>query len=126
MFLKTKRLQVLHDIGFCHNDLKLDNILVGLNDPNIIYLIDFGIASKYIQADGSHIAYLKYKKFSGNFMFASLNNLSKLSESRRDDMQSLIYIMLYLLNNSRLPWSDFDKNPRTKQMSLDDLLIERL
>ena len=78
MFLKTKRLQVLHDIGFCHNDLKLDNILVGLNDPNIIYLIDFGIASKYIQADGSHIAYLKYKKFSGNFMFASLNNLSKL------------------------------------------------
>jgi serine/threonine protein kinase len=37
----------MHELGYVHNDLKLDNFLVGLNDPKTVYLIDFGISSNY-------------------------------------------------------------------------------
>lgn len=30
-------------MGYVHNDIKLENILIGYKDPEIIYLIDFGI-----------------------------------------------------------------------------------
>jgi serine/threonine protein kinase len=61
----------MHDLGWVHNDLKLDNFLIGLNDPKIIYLIDFGISSKYLTPEGQHIEKRLFKEFSGNFMFAS-------------------------------------------------------
>ena len=75
----------MHEVGYVHNDLKLDNFLIGLNDPKVIYLIDFGISSLYQNPDGTHIKKLKYGSFAGNFMFASLNSLSMYSTSRRDD-----------------------------------------
>ena len=45
----------MHSIGYVHNDLKLENILVGNKDPSIIYLIDFGLSTPYNNEDGSHI-----------------------------------------------------------------------
>ena len=45
----------MHSMGFIHNDLKLDNILVGHKEPQNIYLIDFGLSCRYIEADGSHV-----------------------------------------------------------------------
>ena len=40
-----ERLRVMHDLGYVHNDIKLDNILVGFKDPSLLYLIDFGLSS---------------------------------------------------------------------------------
>lgn len=37
-----KRLRDLHSIGYIHNDIKLENLVIGINDPSMIYLIDFG------------------------------------------------------------------------------------
>jgi vaccinia related kinase len=73
-------------MGFIHNDIKLDNILVGFKDPNVIYLIDFGLASKYKDENNCHIEKKFIKKFSGNFLFASLNSCKGNSKSRRDDI----------------------------------------
>ena len=98
---------------------------MGLNDPKTIYLIDFGISSKFLKADGSHISKLQYTSFSGNFMFASLNSISKYSQSRRDDLQSLFYIMIFLLNGS-LPWTDFGNKFKDNNFTFDDYLKERL
>ena len=42
------RLKDLHSLGFVHNDLKLENVLIGNNDPSLIYLIDFGLSCPYI------------------------------------------------------------------------------
>ena len=47
-------MRALHKMGFTHNDLKLDNILVGYKDPQMIYLIDFGLCSRYCNPDGTH------------------------------------------------------------------------
>lgn len=51
----VNRLQGLHELGYTHNDLKPDNIVIGNKDPNIIYLIDFGSAAKLNDPDGNHI-----------------------------------------------------------------------
>ena len=73
-------------MGFVHNDIKLDNILVGFKDPKVIFLIDFGLASAYHDDRGQHISKKFLKKFSGNFLFASLNSCKGNSKSRKDDV----------------------------------------
>lgn len=91
-----------------HNDIKLDNILIGHLDPHIIYLIDFGLSIKYLEDDNvTHIEKKNIEKFSGNFLFASLNSCRGNNKSRRDDVQSIMYVMVYLLNKNYLPWNNF-------------------
>mgnify|MGYP006093288189 CR=1 FL=1 len=50
-----QRIKVLHELGFVHNDLKLDNILVGFKDPSKIFLIDFGLSQSFTEQNGDHI-----------------------------------------------------------------------
>ena len=116
----------MHELGYVHNDLKLDNFLIGLNDPKIIYLIDFGISSTYKNEDGTHIKKLRYTTFSGNFMFASLNSCRGNTKSRRDDIQSALNIMIYLLNDNSLPWDSFHKKFKKEKYEFKDYLMERL
>lgn len=103
-----------------HNDLKLENILVGHKDPNRVYLIDFGLAQKFVDENGKHVEKNYVRKFSGNFLFASLNSCrGKMhtwsnneignNKSRRDDVESSIYLMIYLLNDNYLPWCDIER-----------------
>lgn len=53
--LQIKRLKDLHFIGYTHNDIKPENILIGKTDPEQIYLIDFGISSTFLDKNGNHI-----------------------------------------------------------------------
>ena len=76
----------MHSMGFVHYDLKLDNVLVGFKDPQNIYLIDFGLSCRYIEKDGSHVEKKYIQKFSGNFIFGSLNSCRGYNKSRRDDI----------------------------------------
>ena len=96
----------MHECGYVHNDLKLENILVGKDDPDTVYLIDFGLSTRYLDKNGNHKSKKFTSKFSGTFMYASMNSCRGNNKSRRDDMHSLIYIMVMLLHQ-RLPWSDF-------------------
>jgi len=45
----------MHNLGYVHNDIKLANILIGNTNPNIIYLIDFGLSCQYLNPDGTHV-----------------------------------------------------------------------
>ena len=76
----------MHDLGYVHNDIKLDNILIGYKDPSLLYLIDFGLTCKSLDEDGQHVQKEFLKKFSGNFLFASLNSCRGNNKSRRDDV----------------------------------------
>lgn len=42
--------------------------------------------------------------FCGNFKFASITSCKGYSKSRRDDIESIIYLLIFLLNENKLPW----------------------
>jgi serine/threonine protein kinase len=98
------RLENLHNIGIIHRDLKPENLLVGLGvNRKIIYLIDFGLAKYYIDTEGNHREIVTDKNLTGTIRYASLNVQDGIEASRRDDLESLGYILIYCLKGS-LPW----------------------
>ena len=87
-------------MNFLHNDVKTENILVGQKGTEVVYLIDFGLASNYMGADGKHLPEAALSKFNGNFMFTSMNQCEGYTNSRRSDIESAFYVLLYMLNDS--------------------------
>ena len=113
-----KRIEDLHSIGFIHSDIKFENILIGKEDPDRIYLIDFGLSRSY-ENKGLHINCEELNVFSGNLLFASFNSCAGSSQSRRDDVESVLYLFLFLLNNC-LPWKSGNYNDSQLKNKLNE------
>ncbi|XP_065313646.1 uncharacterized protein LOC135922996 isoform X2 [Gordionus sp. m RMFG-2023] len=97
------RVQTMHDRHFIHRDLKPDNFLMGFGKKgNIVHLIDFGLAKKYFDRT-RHIPYRDDKNLTGTARYASVNTHLGIEQSRRDDMESLGYVLLYFIKGF-LPW----------------------
>jgi serine/threonine protein kinase len=104
------RIKCVHSQNIIHRDIKPDNFLIGLEDPNIIYLIDFGLSKKYKSSTtGKHISFSEVKKFTGTVSYASANALRFKEQSRRDDLESISYMLIYLMKGS-LPWQKIKVN----------------
>ena len=113
-------------MNFVHNDIKLENILVGHKHSNLLYLIDFGLASNFLTEEGEHIEKIQMYQFSGNILFASLNACRGNNKSRRDDIESAFYVLIYLLNDATLPWSDFSTKYTDRSKDFQYFLRKRL
>lgn len=91
------RLQKLHTTGLVHRDIKPENLLFGLGrKSHIIHLIDFGFCKSYLEADGSHVKCETGKSIIGTPNFISTNMHNGLTMSRRDDLESMVYVLIYL------------------------------
>jgi len=98
-------IEFMHSRHIIHRDIKPENFLIGTGKKNsIVYICDFGLAKRFRdKRTGMHISYKEGKKFTGTACFASINTHLGSEQSRRDDLESLAYILIYLCKGT-LPW----------------------
>ena len=109
-YVQLRRLQYIHSRNFIHRDLTPSNMVMGVgNQTNLVYLIDFGLLKEYREPDTHlHIPYNTGLGFIGTTTFASINSHMGLELGRRDDLESLAYVLLYFLWGF-LPWQALRK-----------------
>tara|TARA_R110002012_G_scaffold90277_1_gene220851 strand:- start:1983 stop:2801 length:819 start_codon:yes stop_codon:yes gene_type:complete len=104
-------IEEVHTYGIIHRDIKPDNFLL-TTDNKDLKIIDFGLAKQYMDKNGNHKCNKKHSNITGTLRYISKYVHEGNSPSRRDDIISIIYILIYLFN-SFLPWQgliydDFD------------------
>lgn len=118
--MQLARVEAIHKCSLIHRDVKPDNFLIGLgNKSSLIYIIDFGLAKRYINPKtNKHIPYKSDKVLTGTARYASLNTHMGIEQSRRDDIEAIGYVLLYFINGS-LPWQGLvtkDKDDKYKKI----------
>lgn len=111
-----ERIKHVHENNYVHRDIKPENFLVGKdNTSKIIYILDFGLAKRYRDEHTHiHIPLKENRNLTGTARYASCNAHNGLEQSRRDDMESIAYVILYFFKG-KLPWQGLkckDKNEK--------------
>jgi serine/threonine protein kinase len=99
------RIEFIHEKGFIHRDIKPENFVIGRKPKErIIYMIDFGLSKRYInEKNKNHISLKNERGILGTLRYISINCHEGLEVSRRDDLESLFYIIIYFFTGN-LPW----------------------
>ena len=136
----VKRLENMHEKGILHRDLRPNNLTwrnynssynnISNNnsiinnkynklDINTIFLIDFGLSCYYLESGigSKHYKIKNNLSFVGTLRYASLNSHKGIRQSRRDDLESMIYILIYFLKG-KLPWQDVKAKQKEERHKL--------
>ena len=109
-----KIIQFVHNKGYIHRDIKPENFLFGLgSESSKLYIIDFGLSKRFLDDNNNHIVQKQHKKITGTIRYLSTNVHSGIEPSRRDDLISIGYMLMFLLKGV-LPWQ------KLTQMSKDE------
>ena len=109
-----ERLEYIHSKNYIHRDIKPHNFLVSQQNEGLIYIIDFCLAKKYRSDRGNHAKFAVTKHITSTPIFCSINDMRGLEQSRRDDLESLSYLILYFLRGT-LPWQGLKITSKSKR-----------
>jgi serine/threonine protein kinase len=109
----------LHNSQYIHRDIKPENFALGVGSKaSTIYILDFGLAKQFQdRSSGRHIPYRDNKQLTGTIRYASINTHLGIEQSRRDDLESLMYILIFFMCGS-LPWQGLRTNFYTNKYEL--------
>ncbi|KAK9322606.1 kinase-like domain-containing protein [Lipomyces orientalis] len=119
------RIEFIHAKSFIHRDIKPDNFLMGIGKRgNQVNVIDFGLAKKFRDPrTHMHIPYRENKNLTGTARYASVNTHLGVEQSRRDDLESLGYVLMYFCRGS-LPWQGL--KAATKKQKYDRIMEKKM
>ena len=122
------RLEFIHGKNIIHRDIKTKNFIIGRKDPNIIYLIDFGFSKKYRSSrTGKHLKFSYINTLIGSVFFSSRYAIRGYELSRRDDLESFGYMILYLAKGGNLPWLKYyNKRGIDKFKKIDEIAKQKM
>lgn len=113
-------LESIHKKGIIHRDIKPDNFLLSENKKKV-FLIDFGLSKHYCDNNGNHNEIRDSRKITGTVRYLSTFIHEGIEPSRRDDLISLCYILIYFLINE-LPWQGLKANDKiSKFKKINDI-----
>ena len=96
-----------------------------ISDSKTFTLIDFGMCERYLDSAGNHIKESEtVPEFRGNLTFASVGQLEFRKSSPKDDLMSLGYLIVYLLNNSQMPFKFNQMFPMNEKVSQFEELVK--
>ena len=119
-----ERLKIIHKEGIIHRDLKPENLLVTKNiRDGLIYLIDYGLSKKYKDVKNDiHIPFRNDRPLTGTLRYISINTHKGFEQSRRDDIESACYIIIYFLNG-KLNWDGI--KCKTKEEKIQKIMEKK-
>ncbi len=119
-----QRIEFIHEKGFIHRDIKPENFVIGLNEKsNTVHIIDFGLSKRYKDKNsGAHIQYRENRHLVGTARYASINAHLGIEQSRRDDIESIGYVLVYFYLG-RLPWQSKQEKAKSPQKIMDKKMI---
>ena len=113
-----ERLQWIHSKNYVYRNIKPENFVIGIDDPHVIYLQNFYLCEKYKSSKTNQHAKLKYtKEIVGTERYGSINALRGLRQGRKDDLESLCYMLIYFFLG-KLPWQGIKANNEISKMEM--------
>ena len=116
-------LKMVHQAGYVYNDLRPENVAIDFDEGNgnpVATLLNFGLTTKFKYPNGTHLLNTEtIESFHGNILFSSLDSMNFHKTSRKDDMVSLYYMMIFLLNNDNIVGEEDQEIEKLKKIKED-------